>query len=65
MILQIHRGIRTSLGLDLVFCGSPFSIDHIWHFPGYVFVQNLEISLKNGLLFFQNVRKVNNLQITS
>ena len=64
MILLIRSEIRTVLGLNLVFGGFPLSIDHIRRFSGHVFIQILEFAQKNGLLFFQNVRKVNNSQIT-
>ena len=64
MILPIRSEIRTILGLNLVFGGFPLSIDHIRRFPGHVFIQILEIAQINGLLVFQNVRKVNDLQIT-
>ena len=64
MILQIHKEIRTTLGLDSVVGGFPLTIDHIRHFPGHVFIQILEIAQINGLLFFQNILKVKNSQIT-
>ena len=64
MTLQIPEEIKTTSGLDLVFRRFPLSIDQILCFPGHVFIQILEIAQKNGLLFFQNVRKVNNSQIT-
>ena len=65
MILQIHEEIRTTLGPDSVFSGFPLSIAHFLRFPGNVFIQILDINRKNGLLYFQNITKVNNLQITS
>ena len=52
MILHIHSGKRTTLGLNLVFGGFPLSIDHNRRFPGHVFIQILEIAQKNGMLFF-------------
>ena len=64
MILQIYEEIRTTLGLDSVVGGFPLSIDHIRHLLGHVCIQILEIAQINGLLFFQNVMKVNNSQIT-
>ena len=64
MILQIHEEIRTTLGLDSVVARFPLSIGHIWHFPGHVCIQILEIAQINGLLFFQNIMKVNNSHIT-
>ena len=63
MILQVYSEKGTTLGLNLVFVGFPLSFDHIRRFPGQVFIQILEIAQKNGLLFFQNVRKGNNSQI--
>ena len=64
MILPIRSEIRTILGLNLVFGGFPLSIDHIRRFPGHVFIQILEIAQKNGFLFYQYIRKVNDLQIS-
>ena len=60
MILHIHEEIRTTLGLDSVVGGFPLSIDQIRHLPGHVCRQILEIAQINGLLFYQNIMKVNN-----